>query len=65
MNRVRPRRTCAIAVAYLGNVKGFKWNQLHVDRISRELELDLRIKPRRHLGREPMPLVVQAEITQT
>ena len=31
---------------YLRNVKGFKWNHKRVYRIYRELELNLRIKPR-------------------
>jgi putative transposase len=31
---------------YLRNIKGFKWNHKRVYRIYRELELNLRIKPR-------------------
>jgi putative transposase len=42
---------------YLRNVKGFKWNHKRVYRIYRELELNLRIKPRQRLVREkPLPL---------
>lgn len=37
---------------YLRNVKGFVWNHKRVYRIYRELELNLRIKPRRRLIRE-------------
>lgn len=37
---------------YLRNIKGFKWNHKRVYRIYRELELNLRIKPRRRLVRE-------------
>ncbi len=36
---------------YLRNVKGFVWNHKRVYRIYRELELNLRIKPRRRLVR--------------
>ena len=37
---------------YLRNVKGFAWNHKRVYRIYRELELNLRIKPRRRLKRD-------------
>jgi putative transposase len=37
---------------YLRNVKGLAWNHKPVQRIYSELELDLRIKPRRRLKRE-------------
>jgi putative transposase len=44
---------------YLRNVKGFKWNHKRVYRIDRELELNLRIKPRHRVVREkPLPLAV-------
>ena len=51
---------------YLRNVKGFKWNHKRVYRIDRELELNLRIKPRRRLVREkPLPLAMPAQINET
>ena len=37
---------------YLRNVKGYPWNHKRVYRIYRELELNLRIKPRKRLTRE-------------
>ena len=37
---------------YLRNVKGFGWNHKRVYRIYKELELNLRIKPRKRLKRE-------------
>ncbi len=44
---------------YLRNVKGFGWNHKRVYRIYRELELNLRIKPRKRLKRgKPEPLAV-------
>lgn len=46
---------------YLRNVKGFPWNHKRVYRIYRELELNLRIKPRARLSRQtPEPLTVPA-----
>ena len=44
---------------YLRNVKGFKWNHKRVYQIYRELELNLRIKPKKRLYRKkPEPLSV-------
>ncbi len=44
---------------YLRNVKGFPWNHKRVRRIYCELELNLRIKPKKRLVREvPEPLAV-------
>ncbi len=44
---------------YLRNVKGFSWNHKRVYRIYCELELNLRIKPRKRLKRDrPEPLAV-------
>ena len=37
---------------YLRNVKGFKWNHKRVYRIYKDLELNLRIKPKQRLARE-------------
>lgn len=41
-----------LCFAYLRNVKGFRWNHKRVYRIYRELELNLRIKPRARLKQE-------------
>jgi putative transposase len=50
---------------YLRNVKGFPWNHKRVYRIYRELELNLRIKPRKRIVREkPEPLAVPGAINQ-
>lgn len=44
---------------YLRNNKGLSWNHKRVYRIYRELELNLKIKPRKRLVRErPEPLAV-------
>jgi putative transposase len=37
---------------YLRNVKGYRWNHKRVYRIYKELELNLRIKPKKRLCRE-------------
>jgi putative transposase len=39
------------AFSYLHNVQGRRWNHKRVCRITRELELNLRIKPRKRLNR--------------
>lgn len=50
---------------HLRNVKGFGWNHKRVYRIYRELELNLRIKPKKRLLREkPQPLAVPEAINQ-
>jgi putative transposase len=50
---------------YLRNVKGFKWNHKRVYRIYTDLELNLRIKPRKQLVREkPEALTVPQVINQ-
>lgn len=50
---------------HLRNVKGHGWNHKRVYRIYRELELNLRIKPRKRLVRErPQPLAVPEAINQ-
>jgi putative transposase len=50
---------------YLRNVKGFLWNHKRVYRIYRELELNLRIKPKKRMNRaKPEPLTVPVSINQ-
>ena len=50
---------------YLRNIKGYKWNHKRVYRIYRELELNLRIKPRRRIKRDkPDALSVPQSINQ-
>ena len=51
---------------YLRNVKGYGWNHKRVYRIYRELELNLRIKPKKRLKHEkPEPLQVPTSINKT
>jgi putative transposase len=51
---------------YLRNTKGFKWNHKRVYRIYKQLELNLRIKPRRRIKRDkPEALSVPLSINQT
>ena len=51
---------------HLRNVQGFGWNHKRIYRIYRELELNLRIKPRKRIVREkPQPLVVPQTINET
>lgn len=48
---------------HLRNVKGYVWNHKRVYRIYRELELNLRIKPKKRIVREvPQPLAVPKKI---
>lgn len=50
---------------YLRNVKHFSWNHKRVYRIYRELELNLRIKPKKRLIREkPEPLSIPKTINE-
>lgn len=50
---------------YLRNVRGYGWNHKRVYRIYRELELNLRIKPRKRLVRlAPEPLTVPTGFNQ-
>ena len=50
---------------YLRNVKGYGWNHKRVYRIYRELELNLRIRPKKRIVREkPEPLAVPETINQ-
>ncbi|AJG22486.1 Mobile element protein [Cupriavidus basilensis] len=47
-------------------MKGFGWNHKRVYRIYRQLELNLRIKPRRRLVREqPKPLAVPQSLNES
>jgi putative transposase len=49
----------------LRNVQGFVWNHKRVYRIYRELELNLRIKPKKRLAREkPQALSVPEQINE-
>jgi putative transposase len=50
---------------YLRNVKGFKWNHKRVYRIYKELELNLRIKPRKRLVREKPEAFVDFPVKAT
>ena len=50
---------------HLRNVRGFAWNHKRVYRIYRELELNLRIKPKKRIVRKkPQPLAVPDAINQ-
>ncbi len=50
---------------YLRNVRGKLWNHKRVYRIYRELELNLRIKPKKRMVREkPAVLTVPESINQ-
>lgn len=50
---------------YLRNVRGFKWNHKRVYRIYKELELNLRIKPKKRLVRaKPAKLEVPTNLNQ-
>ena len=50
---------------HMRNVKYFTWNHKRVYRIYRELELNLRIKPKKRLVRDkPQPLAVPEKINQ-
>ena len=62
---VNKRWGFGLCFMYLRNVKGYGWNHKRVYRIYRELELNLRIKPRRRLKRDrPDPLSVPAAVNQ-
>lgn len=54
-----------LSYLYLRNVKKYPWNHKRIYRIYRELELNLRIKPRKRLVRDkPDALVVPLGINQ-
>ena len=50
---------------YIRNVKGFGWNHKRVYRIYKELELNLRIKPRKRLVREKPEALTVPEASGT
>lgn len=59
------QRGFGLCFLYLRNVKGFRWNHKRVYRIYRELELNLRIKPKRRIKRDkPEALRAPVAITQ-
>ena len=59
LTKARKNWGFGLCYLYLRNVKGFGWNHKRVRRIYCELELNLRIKPRKRLKRErPDPLSV-------
>lgn len=65
LTRAHKRWGFGLCFMYLRNVKGFGWNHKRVYRIYRELELNLRIKPRRRIKRErPDPLGEATAINQ-
>jgi len=50
---------------YLRNVKHFPWNHKRIYRIYKDLELNLRIKPKKRLNRDkPEPLTVPTAINE-
>ncbi len=54
-----------LCVLYLRNVKGFGWNHKRVYLIYRELELNLRIRPRKRLVcHAPRPLLVPVSVDE-
>ena len=56
----------SLCFLHLRNVKGFLWNHKRVYRIYRELELNLRIKPKKRIIREkPEPLRVPTAIKES
>ena len=55
----------SLCFLYLRNIKGYGWNHKPVYRIYRELELNLRIKPRRRIKRDkPDALSVSVTVNQ-
>ncbi|MDR7194148.1 transposase InsO family protein [Luteimonas terrae] len=58
-------RGFGLCFLHLRNVNGYGWNHKRVYRIYRELELSLRIKPKKRIVREkPEPLAVPESINQ-
>ena len=59
-------RGFGLCFLHLRNVKGFEWNHKRMYRIYRELELNLRIKPKKRMVRiKPEPLAVPEVLNQT
>jgi putative transposase len=59
-------RSSQLCFLYLRNVKGFLWNHKRVYRIYRELELNLRIKPKKRIIRErPEALKVPGAVNES
>lgn len=59
------RWSFGLCFLYMRNIKGYGWNHKHVYRIYRELELNLRIKPKRQIKRDkPDALRVPEAINQ-
>ena len=52
LTQTQKRWGFGLCFLYLRNVKGYGWNHKRVYRIYRELELNLRIKPRRRIRRD-------------
>lgn len=52
LTQAHKRWSFGLCFAHLRNFKGFKWNHKQVYRIYRELELNLRIKPKRRIKRD-------------
>lgn len=51
LTQANKRRGFGFCFLHLLNVKGFCWNHKRVYRVYRELELNLRVKPRRRIAR--------------
>ncbi len=65
LTQTQKRWGFGLCFMHLRNVKGFAWNHKRVYRIYRELELNLRIKPRRRIIRDrPDALSVPTKINQ-
>jgi putative transposase len=65
LTHINRRWGFGLCYLYLRNVKGFPYNHKRIYRIYRELELNLRIKPRRRLKRDrPDPLDVPRQVNQ-
>ena len=58
-------RGFGLCFLYLRNVKGFSWNHKRVYRIYRDLELNMRIKPKKRIERDkPEALAVPSTINE-